>query len=71
MAEQGTHFYFMSMQMSNARGFYTTDFQGVLTPKPGQTRLDLFNEIRADFEAREPRVRSGVVIAFDIQPNKL
>lgn len=71
MPEQGTHFYFITLQQANARGIYTNTLSGYWTPAPGQTRLDVFNEIRAKFEARDAGVRGGVVLAFDIQPNQL
>lgn len=71
MPEQGTHFYFITLQQGNARGFYTNTLSGCWTPGAEQTRLDVFNEIRAEFEARDPGVRGGVVLAFDIQPNQL
>lgn len=69
--QQGTHFFFITMQQVNALGPYTNTFSGAFTPKPDETRLSLYNAIRAEFEASDPKVRGGVVLAFDIQPNKL
>lgn len=71
MPEQGTHFFFITMSQVNHMGPYMNTLSGALTPREGQARLDLFNEIRAEFESRDPKVRGGVVLAFDIQPNKL
>jgi hypothetical protein len=70
-AEQGTHFFYITMHQVNALGPYTNSFSGAFTPKPGETRLDLYNAIRADFEASDSKVRGGIVLAFDIQPNQL
>jgi hypothetical protein len=69
--EQGTHFWFISIQTSNARGIYTNSYQGAWTPPPGATRLDMFNKIQDLVETEDPRARGGMVIAFDIQPNQL
>jgi hypothetical protein len=72
MAEQGTHFWFMSIQTSSADGTtFLGSFQGTITPSRGRTRLDLFNQIRADINERELLTRGGAVVAFDIQPNKI
>ena len=69
--EQGTHFWFMSIQAPTRTGIYAASHQGSWTPRAGQTRLDLFNEIYAHVEASDPPSRGGTVIAFDIQPNQL
>lgn len=68
---QGTHFWFMSIQVANPQGYTLWDLQGTITPVPGVTRLDLFNGLRADAAEHRPELRSGAVIAFDIQPNQL
>lgn len=71
MAKQVPHFWFMTIQTPNGAGFRINSYQGVLTPKPGTTRLDLFNELREEIERRDPLSRGGCVIAFDVQPNAL
>ncbi|MEU6543848.1 hypothetical protein [Streptomyces sp. NPDC046859] len=72
MSKQGSHFWFMSIQGPNgAGGFYLNSYQGTRTPKRGATRLELFNSIRQEVSENDPLSQSGVVIAFDIQPNKL
>jgi hypothetical protein len=71
MPERGSHFFFITMSQVNHMGPYMNTLTGTLTLKPGATRLELFNEIRAEFESRDPKVRGGTVLAFDIQPNKL
>jgi hypothetical protein len=70
-AEQGTHFWFMTIHTPNARGVYTGSYQGTRNPEPGQTRLDLFNSIRREIAELYPETRGGVALAFDIQPNQL
>jgi hypothetical protein len=70
-SEQGTHFWFMSIQTPNATGVYTNSYQGAWTPALRATRLDMFNEIQAFVENEDPRARGGMVVAFDIQPNQL
>lgn len=67
---QGTHFFFITIQRDSA-GHVPVTLSGTVTPRPGQTRLDLFNQTWAAFEKVDPRVRGGVVIAFDLQPNAL
>ena len=69
--EQGTHFWFMVFQTPNESGLYVNSYQGTWTPKPGATRLDLFNAIRDFVREQDPRARGGVVTAFDIQRNEV
>jgi len=71
LAEQGTHFWFMTIQTPNARGFYVNSYQGTWTPRPKATRLDTFNDIRSYIDEQDPRARGGIVAGFDIQPNQL
>lgn len=72
MDEQGTHFWTMAIQMSTEMG--RTDITGgwgTWTPGKGQTRYDIFQEIRASLSEKYPQCAGGAVIAFDIQPNEL
>lgn len=70
-SEQGSHFWHMVIQTPNARGMHLGSYQGTRTPKRGQTRLDLFNDVLDEMYQKYPESRGGVVIAFDIQPNKI
>lgn len=71
MTAQGTHFWFMTVQTPNSFGVYVNSYQGAWTPKPGETRLDAFNAIRALVNEKDPKSEGGLVLAFDIQPNEL
>ncbi|WP_432185462.1 hypothetical protein [Streptomyces tendae] len=71
MAKPQPLFWLMTIQTPNAHGYRINDFQGVLTPEPGTTRLSLFNEIREEITRRDPLSAGGAVIAFDVQPNEL
>lgn len=72
MSQQGSHFWFMTIQAPNGTGgIYMNSYQGTRTPHRGATRLELFNAIRQEIKQVDPLSESGVVIAFDIQPNKL
>ncbi|MEU7032720.1 hypothetical protein ABZ958_03415 [Streptomyces sp. NPDC046237] len=72
MEKQGTHFWFMTIQNSSAASGTTVgDYQGTISPPRGTTRFDLFNKLRAEIEQRYPQAVDGVVVAFDVQPNKL
>lgn len=70
--DQGTHFWTMSIQVPGPPGAPNiTAGYGTWTPRDGQTRYDLVPEIRAALAERYPQCANGIVIAFDIQPNKL
>ncbi|MGW4703252.1 hypothetical protein [Streptomyces sp. NPDC004285] len=72
MQKQGTYFWFMAIQTSTAAtGTTIGDYQGTISPPRGTTRFDLFNKVRAEVEQRYPQAVGGVVVAFDVQPNKL
>lgn len=68
---QGTHFWFMTVQTPNNAGAWLAYYQGTRTPRPGQTRQDLFNAILTELPDGDPRTTGAVVLAFDIQPNQL
>lgn len=68
---QGTHFWLLTMQTPNAAGFYLNSYQGTITPAAGATRLDAFNEVRRLVEEQDPPSRGGIVLAFDVQPNRI
>lgn len=69
--EPGTHFWFMTIQTPNGAGVFVNSYQGTWTPKLGQTRLTVFNAIRAFIREKDPRTAAGVVVAFDLQRNEL
>lgn len=71
---QHSHFWLIVIQTPNtptSPGYYVGTTYGTLTPSPGATRFDLFSMARAYAEAKDPRLRGGVVLAFDIQPNQI
>ncbi|WP_327066826.1 hypothetical protein [Kitasatospora sp. NBC_01302] len=72
-AEQGTHFWFMSLMKAipGGGGFSTHDRSGTCSPRTGNTRLDMFTELHGWVEATWPELAGATVIAFDIQPNKI
>ncbi|MFG2794998.1 hypothetical protein [Streptomyces sp. NPDC048419] len=68
---QGTHFWFITLQAPSPAGLSFFNYQGTVTPGRDNTRLDVFNEIRKDLVSRFPHLGKGVVLAFDVQPNRL
>jgi len=68
---QGTHFWLMVIQTPNAGGLSINSYQGTWTPKPGATRLEMFNKIRSFVDEQDPRARGGIATAFDFQPNTI
>jgi hypothetical protein len=69
--KQGTHFYLIAIQYAIERGWAVTGSKGTWTPGRKQSRLDVFNEIWQRTVEKHPEVAEGVVLAFDLQPNKL
>jgi hypothetical protein len=71
-SEQGTHFWFLTIQMPGEGGTTSVgSYQGTLTPSRKETRLDALNKLRDLVAKQYPKTKDGVVLAFDIQPNKL
>lgn len=66
-SEQGTHFWFMGIHQGNNLVMDT----GTYTPKRGETRFDACQAIYDHMCTRNPKIAGGVILAFDIQPNKL
>ncbi|MFJ5644060.1 hypothetical protein [Streptomyces sp. NPDC093223] len=71
MNKQVPHFWFMTIETPGVGASRVGSYQGLRTPRRGQTRLELFNSIRAEIEERDPLTRGGVVVGFDIQPNEM
>lgn len=70
--KQGTHFWRMAIQApATDRTTNVIGGFGTWTPKRGQTRHDVCEDIRDALTEKYPEAQGGVVIAFDIQPNKL
>lgn len=69
--EQGSHFWFMSIQTPNAQGYYMSNHHGHATPLPDETRYDLFLRLISEVNHYEPRTVGGTVLAFDVQPNQI
>lgn len=65
------HFWFLSVMTVNPAGPWVNDYQGTTTLAPDATRLELFNQIRAEVGEKDPRSRGAIVLSFDIQPNDL
>ncbi|WP_369778847.1 hypothetical protein [Streptomyces sp. R33] len=66
--QQGSHFWIMVMMIPGGRA---GSYQGTITPRPSATRFDMFNQVREEIRQRAPETATGVVVSFDIQPNKL
>ena len=70
--EQGTHFYSIAIQYPRTDDtFGVVHAQGTYTPSKRETRFDVFGEIYGQMMEMYPQAADGVVLAFDIQPNKL
>jgi hypothetical protein len=61
----------MTVFKASPGGFDVRDFRGTVTPKPGASRFDLFDLIRARVNEMDPSKEGGTVVAFDIQPNQI
>lgn len=69
---QGSHFWFMSLIVPARGGFETYRRSGHFTPEKGATRFDSFEMLLGVVKQGTPELRDdGVVLAFDIQPNRL
>lgn len=62
-APQGSHFYLLTLVGANGTH---SEAYGTLTLKPGATRLEVFEELRAQALENFP---GGCVIAFSLEPN--
>lgn len=70
--QQGTHFWFMSLLVPVPTGFSTFHRRGHCTPKPGSTRVNVFDDLLTLVKQGSPELaHDAVVISFDIHPNQL
>ncbi|MCP2314043.1 hypothetical protein [Kitasatospora paracochleata] len=70
-AEQGTHFYVLTLQKPTQNGMATGTTSGTHTPPAHWTVQDFLAAARADLEHSQPELRGGVVVHFDVRPNQL
>lgn len=69
--KQGTHFWYLTLQVPVSRGLSHFTSWGTITPKRGQTRADVFAELFNRVIEERPEFAEANVIAFDLQRNKL
>lgn len=67
MNEDHDSFWFMSFQ--TAAG--ATTISGTFKKAPNATRNRAYEEIMATVREQHPHLADGVVVSFDVQPNKL
>jgi hypothetical protein len=65
--EQGTHFFHLTLAANGGR---ITSHVGHITPQPGQTRLDIYQELYS-LITREPGNGGSIVTNFTVEPNQL
>lgn len=70
-AEQGTHFYVLTLQKPAGHGMALATTSGTHTPPTNWSTYDFYLAVRADLERNQPELRGGVVVHFDIRPNQL
>ncbi|MCC9312082.1 hypothetical protein LN042_34345 [Kitasatospora sp. RB6PN24] len=70
-AEQGTHFYVLTLQKPAGHGMAIATTSGTHTPPAGWTTHDFYLAARDDLERSQPELRGGVVVFFDVRPNQL
>lgn len=71
-SDQASHFWLMVIHTPRTDGrTHVGTYTGTITPKRGESRLDLFNYLRGYCYAKYPDSQDGSVTAFDIQPNKI
>lgn len=67
-APQYTHHYILTLEMPQYASFTVS---GVMTPRPGATRDEVYTEIRRDATKDDPRMTRANVVFFSLEPNQL
>ncbi|MFH0243577.1 hypothetical protein ACGRHY_14380 [Streptomyces sp. HK10] len=68
---QGTHQYFLTLQVPTGGGFVIQTWSGTWTPPAGTTRHDFYRLLRDDIARNSPEFAHASVLFFDIQRNTL
>ncbi|OYP14066.1 hypothetical protein CFC35_05735 [Streptomyces sp. FBKL.4005] len=71
MADQGTHFWFMTFIAVSEQGTVVVHHDGHITPPPNTTRYDLKRALEHRIVKQYPELSEAKVIAFEAQPNQL
>ncbi|MCX5587560.1 hypothetical protein [Streptomyces erythrochromogenes] len=66
--KQASHFWLLVI---GVEGGLMAHRRGLINPLRGETRWDILDRIMDLVCVDSPQLRDGVIMAFDIQPNKL
>ncbi|MET8505457.1 hypothetical protein ABZV60_12460 [Streptomyces sp. NPDC004787] len=64
---QGSHMYVLTLATRQGQGTAS----GTITPEPGQSRFDVFDQIWGEMLHRRPSLENATVLFFSLEPNTL
>lgn len=68
---QGSHFFAITLQAPGYDGFEINTYSGTVTPAPGQTRYDLYQQLRNEIAASNPDMARSNTLFFSVESNAL
>ena len=71
MAEQPTHHFILTLQVSTPGGFAISEFSNAVTPPEGWTRAEFFKGLRDQITGDHPDLRGASVLFFSLERNQL
>ncbi|GAA0960938.1 MULTISPECIES: hypothetical protein [Streptomyces] len=69
--QQGSHHFVLTLQKPHGGGFISATFANTFTPRPGDTRADLYEVLRKEITQAHPELADANVMFFSLEPNGL
>ncbi|MFE3215197.1 hypothetical protein [Streptomyces antimycoticus] len=69
--QQGSHHFVLTLQKPHGGGSITATFANTFTPRPGDTRADLYEVLRKEITQANPELANANVMFFSLEPNGL
>ena len=69
--QQGSHHFVLTLQKPHRGGFISATFANTFTPRPSDTRADLYEVLRKEITQAHPELTDANVLFFSLERNQL
>lgn len=69
--QRGTHHFILTLQKPHREGFVTATFTNTFTPRPGDTRAEVYEVLCEQVTRANPDLARANVLFFSLERNQL
>ncbi|MGW2326389.1 hypothetical protein ACWC5C_11540 [Streptomyces sp. NPDC001700] len=69
--QQGSHHFVLTLQKPHRQGFVTVTFTNTFTPRPDDTRADIYEVLLEEVAREKPELKGANVVFFSLERNQL